>query len=427
MLKNLLRPLILRYPTPFYRLRWLGQKVEALLPWVGWRISRARRAAVEARRRPRTPKQVVFVTEAPGAREAKIAWALRQAGWEVVLLSRRPPSESFRSCFSRHEAYRDRWDALRRASAYSPVAFHVFVHWLYEIALAFVRNPPGKVVVDSNDLLTGFARDAVIRSRFPGQTDLERLVLEEAPALSCRSLETQYLKKAFGFKYRGKRIFFPDFTMTIPPSADDAPRSAEIHVVHIGILSTEKHEPHFTTAHFQDIAERLARDKVHFHVYGGAAMFGSYEETYADFLALEQKTPYFHLHREKPIPALIKELRGYTFGLHVAGSHLHYREHQPDYFPAQAHYFIPGRIFEHMSAGLPIILHEGRAPLWMTRHLGKALLADPGFLDAPGDWLRKRLPTPEERPRLDSAWERLDIRRHVHRLTRFYESIPDLG
>jgi hypothetical protein len=51
----------------------------------------------------------------------------------------------------------------------------------------------------------------LLETKLPGQLFKEKYCLENADGLCCRSLETQFAKRYLGYKYKGKRIFFPEY------------------------------------------------------------------------------------------------------------------------------------------------------------------------------------------------------------------------
>jgi hypothetical protein len=381
-------------------------------------------AARSARSRPRSARLVVFVSDAPRYREAKLATALKDSGWEVLLLSKRAPVGETAACYSRTERYKDAWEALELAARHRPIVYHVFSNWFYETGAAFVRARPGKIVFDPNDILAGLIKPELLQSHYPGETRLERYCLENADGICCRCMDTQYVKKHLGYRFKGKRLFYPDFTVGVPPESQDRPPLEGIHVIHMGSIAIRRHQPLEEGYHWEDIAEALSRGGVHFHLYGGGNVPRvPYEDLYADYLALQQKTEFFHLHRELPMTALIGEMRRYTFGVLLAGTRLHLGEHDEVSTKARYDHTLPSRIFEHLAGGLPVVLHEGRFLFWFTKRLGKAVAVDSGFLDRPLEWLKERLPTPKEKQKLSQAWKQVDVKTHIQRLIRYYESV----
>jgi hypothetical protein len=424
-MKNLRRGLARLFPRPLKWLRWQWSRLDRYKPWNLARVRRSMESARQASLRSRTPKLVVFVSDQPRYREAKLAAGLKSAGWDVVLLSKAPPEFDPSLHFSRAIRYRDAWEALQVASEFSPVAFHVFANWFYSTPWAFVQHPPGKIVIDPMDVLGGLTRPQLLDIHYPGQEALERLCFERAHGLCCRSLETQYQKRALGYRFGGKRIFFPDYSLGISPQSAASRGDGEIHVAHIGSITIEKHEPEDRVGHFLEIARVLARDRIHFHLYGGAAGGGrSYEETYAEYLELEKTSPYFHLHRPVPMAQLISELRGYTFAIHVAGILLNFGDGDRVSTRARHDYYTPSRIFDHIAAGLPVILHNGRFLFWLTNRLGIGLQVTADFLSTPGSWLMARQPDAAGRRKLQNAWKAVSSETHIPRLIRFYSSLP---
>jgi hypothetical protein len=412
-----------RFPRILYGLNYLWKRIDRFKPWKLGRVAASLRDCAEANPRPRENRQVVFVSDILRIREVKLAQALRGAGWEVVLLSRDEPSFDVSACFPTRLRYRDSWEALSLAARYSPLAYHVFAGWSYHTAEAFVRHRPGKIILDPYDILAGMARPSYLRRRHPGQSSLERYCLENADGICCRSIETQYLKREMGYRYRGRRIFFPDFSKGGSSSA--APAKEEgIHVVQIGGFVLEKYSPEMKYHHYLRLARALAEDGVHFHIYATAGVrAGGFEETYSDYFDLARKTGRVHVHRPVPLNVLIEEIQKYTFGLHVAGSELHIGSDDEISLPARYEYSMSNRVYDYFRAGLPVILFRGRFQEWMASRLGVSVLAEGDLLRTPKAWLERHLPSEEQAAKLRRVQCSVVPESQIHRLLRFYESM----
>jgi len=140
-----------------------------------------------------------------------MAFALQNAGWQVVLLHQLEPNFNAANYFTEIHQYHNPWEALKLAVRYTPVVYHVFSNWNFSVASTFIRHKPGKIVFDDYDMMAGMVNEDFARKHYPGQIKLERFCLETADGLCCRSLETQYVKRYMGYEYSGKRIFFTDY------------------------------------------------------------------------------------------------------------------------------------------------------------------------------------------------------------------------
>src|SRR6185503_20005918 len=118
------------------------------------RVIARRPARGSARRRYRaTHKQVVFISEVPRVREAKLAYGLRRNGWQVVLLHGAPASYDIGRHFDGAIAFRDPDHAASEALRFSPVAYHVFSPAGGLPSAYLVNARPGPVIFDTTDLL----------------------------------------------------------------------------------------------------------------------------------------------------------------------------------------------------------------------------------------------------------------------------------
>jgi hypothetical protein len=415
--------LILDFPWPLAVMLHWWKLADPIKPWKFLRVRRTREAAREARLRPRTPRQAVFISDTPRMREAKIAHALKEIGWEVILLHRKPAPFETAFYFSRSERYGDAWSALEIASAYTPAAYHVFVALMYETASVFVRHRPGPVVVDSCDLLAGMKSPWYIRRFYPGQQGLERYCLENADGVCSRDLQVQYLRKKFRYRRGGPTIFLPDLTLAAPPEKRERrDPSGELHVVLMGIIAIERIHPYWQDTHFFKLIRAIVEGGVHFHLYANAPLRrGDFERTFAEYLQLAKRNPRFHFHTPVPLSQLLQEMAGYDFGLHTAGNMLNYRPTphcghlRPIYDAA-----VTNRQFDYLQAGLPIILHDGKAATWVFSRLGVVHHPDEGLITRPLQWLQERVPSPEQRQKLKRASEKIRMTTQIPRLERFY-------
>ena len=170
---------------------------------------------------PRKPSQegqpaaknslVVFISDTPRSREAKLAYGLNSAGWDVVLLHRDAPTFDVGQDFIDARHYNTPAEALRLAQTFRARIYHLFSNWNFATASVVIRNKPGKVVFDNYDVLAGMVRESIAEKKYPGQLALERYCLEQADGLCCRSLETQVARRTMGYAYKGRRLFFPDY------------------------------------------------------------------------------------------------------------------------------------------------------------------------------------------------------------------------
>ena len=308
-------------------------------------------------KRSRTPKSVVLVANHVGARICKIGYGLKSAGWHVVLLH----SEDFESdpSLSFHETHRysTPYKALLLAIKYTPVVYHIFSSWNFDVAYLFVKYKPGKIVFDDYDVMAGMVKKEFAEKNYPGQVDKERFCLENSDGLCCRSHELKYVKNQMSYKLSDKTIFFPDYCWDFPaatPPKAEYPND-EIHIVFCGNLPFALAEDDSESYQIW-LAKLLAKQQIHYHIYP-LHFFTNNPENYQGYTELDKNTPFFHFHRHFDPITLIEEMREYDFGIHITSKHIDLQEHDA-YIKEKADFAMSNKIFDYIDAGLFVIIYN---------------------------------------------------------------------
>ena len=362
--------------------RWFRRTARRVLPapvrrglWAGWVRSRALfrhlrllplrvkaiRLAKIAARRPRTPTQVVFVSDRPGSRVAKLAYGLQQAGWEVVLLHLKSPTfDASKYCVELHQ-YRNPWEALLLAARYTPVVYHLFSSWNFDVATTLIRHKPGKIVFDDYDVMAGMVKEDFARKHYPGQLELERFCLENADGLCCRSLETQHAKRRLGYRFKGSRLFFPDYMWSDATSANsEKPWTGRCNraVVYCGNMPSSNR-----LSYIGQIAQRLAIAGWDLHLYPSYDRFQVPEKGASD------QPSNLHIHSRQDCRVLIDKLSQYAVGLQIPNK----LANRGAYTDVKRTYSMTGKMFDYLDAGLPVLIADQRVQTWLLRRYDAAI------------------------------------------------------
>jgi hypothetical protein len=377
--------------------------------------------------RPAAARQVVIVSDLPRSREAKIGYALRDAGWHPVLLHRRHPTFDPSRYFDEVHHYRSQWEGLRRACDYSPVVYHLMVNSDYRTAEVFLRHRPGFIVIDSYDLIAGMYTEEFLDARpaYAEQIERERFCLEHADGVCTRSRECDYLELHKGYKIRN-RLLFPDGCWNAPmPAAKHTP--GEIHTVYIGQLLIERDDPDARVSHGHKLglAKALVERGIHFHLYPSSVLpDGDFDEIFSDYRDLERRSPCFHLHRPLPSDRLIAELSQYDLGLLVYNEFISPGEIAHCFTPHKLRYCAANKAHDYIDAGLPVVhtAVEGSFIASLLDKHGVRVEVRGVDLDQWGA-LFWSLDLPSLRARVRKAREDYDVRRHVDGLIGFYQNL----
>ncbi len=377
-----------------------------------------RRRAVNIIRRDR---RVVFVSQRPGQREAKLAFGLRQSGWDVIQLHSEPPGFADLSNFRDFQRFSSPWHAVELAHRAKARLFHVFASYGNDTCLRLVDHKPGRVIIDFYDHFYPLA-DGIpaLESMWAVDIARQRHCIDQADAVCCRDLQMQYGTRTTRPARRTPLIYFPEYCWdSIPLPAPRTDKS--IHIVQIGWMG-------FETRGVEDsgsfrLLERFVEAGCHVHVYVHPASppMGSknFVTQFADYLRLADETGRMHLYPTVPADRLVEEIAKYDVGFNLCNAmvlDLPWRTTNPRRFP----YCGSSRMFDYLDAGLGLMLspelklmiHQFRGTGMVVN--GTALLRSRNILEG-----LQRAP----RDLAAAARERLSIRRHIHRLTQFYARI----
>jgi hypothetical protein len=364
-------------------------------------------------------RRIVFISERPGQREAKLAFGLRHAGWDVTLLHRKPPSFDDRSDFTEFHRFSSPWHAVELAHRARARLFHVFSANCDDTCARIVDNKPGRVIIDFYDHFHPVA-DGIpeLEVRYAVDIARQRHCIEHADALCCRDLQMQYDRRTTQIARRIPLIYFPDYCWNLT-SFQDRHADSAIHIVQIGWMG-------FETRGVEDVGcfrvlKTFVNAGCHAHVYVHPASppMGSkdFDSLFADYLRLAASTGRMHIHPTVSPDRLIKELAQYDFGFNITNAmalDIPWNTHNPRRLP----FCGSSRMFDYLDAGLGLLLSP-QLKLMAHQFRSSGVVLDAIALLQSKDILKSLRRPP--RDRVAAAREQLSIRRHIHRLTSFYE------
>jgi cytochrome c-type biogenesis protein CcmH/NrfG len=370
--------------------------------------------------RPMDRRLVVFIGDEPRVRQAKMAYGLREAGWQVALLYKNEPNFALKDYFHESQRYYTEWDALELAGRYAARVYHVFSPWYDETSLNLIRHKPGKVVYDYTDVFAEI-KTADAAKGVPYQ----QFCVENADGLCCRDLRMQHTIRNLGHRSPPHVILFPDYCWDLPDESVSVDRMNDgIHVVSCGSFGIEKRGE--TDNGYLDIAKKMAARGVHLHLYPVRRMIwgpmSMFQDAFSDYLELAARTPFVHVHGPVPMEQVISEMSRYQVGASIVRV-LSYGERPKGYTEAHFQYCGSTRIFDYLDAGLPILLNKAYGFQFdlLARH-GIVIDATPEMLTHADEFLRPCV-TPAMRERVLQARSAYGVRRQIGQLTAFYESL----
>ena len=391
------------------------------------RLAKARQIERGARLLRGEGPSILFVTSLLRAREIKMASALRRIGWKVVLVyvetTPFPPGEHFDLAIrARSES-----QAHALAKALSPKICHVFSGAVDGLVTRFCGDKPAPVVIDLNDVFCPSLFN-YCQERF----EPTRECLREATAFCARDLQGRQAERLDGFRLPRHTIFFPEYSWCDgphQPAAAPKHDPAEVHVVSVGTFCLETLGM-YDSAYLQ-LARMLAEREIHLHIYPhwfyrksrGSAFNLDLAKDFADFLRLQQDTPYLHVHDSLSLDELARELPQHDFGL-ISGASPALGQRLQLLTQEYMESCYSGRISDYLDARLPVLINrEVGFNYRLLRHYG--LTVDLGGIHQPG--FRERLLAIKhdraQATRVEQASQTLSLDGNIARLAAFYDRI----
>jgi hypothetical protein len=309
-------------------------------------------------------KQVVLIADTHiSPRMCKIGWALRSAGFRVILLHHCNAHKYILETsdfFDETHVFASSNQALEIARGFAPLVYHIFSSWNFDLAELFITAKPGKIVFDDSDIISGIVKTDFADKNYPNLMSRERFCLENADGLVGRSLEIQHVKKKLHFTLKGKTILFLDYCWDYPLNEYLGKKEEGLHLVYAGSVYVEKHFPPGTKndTFFSAFSSEITSAQIHFHMYPNPVQSNDFRNYFADYFELAEVNPFFHIHYPVPSNQLGPELSKYDIAL-VTAEKEHVEQGNEAYHPVKNRLSMPHKVFDYIDAGLGIIIAEG--------------------------------------------------------------------
>jgi putative sugar O-methyltransferase len=183
------------------------------------------------------------------------------------------------------------------------------------------------------------------------------------------------------------------------------------------------------------LTQLLLDQKIHFHIYPHwdyrrdhlGSPHVNFERDFAEFLAIEKRNPYLHLHDSLPIDELGKVLPQYDFGI-VSGGCADFGQKLKYYHPAYLETCYSGRISDYLDARLPVLINdEVKFDYWLLKRHGACVdlkgVLRPGFKQH----LLELKQDGRQREIMERAAKKLSVDFNSPRLVSFYKAIIAAG
>jgi putative sugar O-methyltransferase len=381
------------------------------------------------------PHSVLFVSPLLRAREVKMASALRQIGWKVVLIHLQNTPFAPEAYFDIAIQARTEREAHSFAKTLRPRICHAFSGAVDGLLLRLCRDKPGPLVIDLNDVFCPSLFNYCTERFEP-----TRECLAKADALCARDIQARAAHHLDGFPLPKHTLLFPEYTWADPPPVAAVQArfdSDEVRVVSVGTFCLESRGEYDSC--YLKLAELLAAQKIHLHIYPHwfykesplSAFNWDLAKDFTDFFALQRRTDYLHIHDSIGFEALATELLAYDFGI-VSGGCAELGQRLGLLKSAYMMACYSGRISDYLDARLPILINkEVGFNFQLLRHYRVEIdlsgVLQPGFRDL----LLAVKRDPDQHRDVEKAAKRLSVGRHASRLAALYERViagrPQLG
>jgi len=366
-------------------------------------------------------RRIAFVSERPSWREAKLAFGLKKAGWDVILLHRHPPATIASEDVAEMQQFSSPSNAVELARRSGAELFHVFAQNCDDTCIKMVDYKPGHVIIDFYDdfasVIDGLPEMA---DKFAVDAAKQEYCIERADAFCCRDLQLQYHRK-MRFVGRGRPVlYFPEYCWNrhaLPPLRNDG----ETHVVQIGWMGFETRGERDLGCFL--VARAFVEAGCHFHIYlhpsfpaPGTALFHS---QFRDYLELQVRTGRVWIHETLPSQDIVGAIARYDFGFNMLNGssfdNIPWTHTNPRRFP----YCGSSRMFDYLDAGLGMFADSALALMHHT--FGRYGVMLDGSALVRTNRIRDALSKKPGREQVLRARDHLSVARNIGRLTRFYD------
>lgn len=389
-------------------------------------------------RRKHDKKCVVFIVQCYKPRVAKIAYALTLKGYKVILLLdecskqvgfavNRNDKDKF---FSKVYYFGNNEKLFRIAKKYSPLVYHIFSEsYVPDYAEFIIKNKAefGKIVFDIYDVYKDMAvySNKIIENR-------ERLCLENADGICCRSFETQHLKRKYNYKFKHRRLLFFDYCWgdlehdeKVTPCNEDP--NELLKIVYGGrivspILNNSIGLREWKAILFIDEICSSNRGKL---VIIPTRSCGDYY--YSCFKRLSKRSSSFEL--KEPMDA--KELIAFEKGMDYGTDTFEFASDTPEgkqngsqrVYAVKAKYSVTNKYFDYIDAGIPFIYgkRDEMFGKYLERFYACGIYVPLENLEEKFEYLREN--RNKHRDKVIQARKELSIHNQINRLVKYYEEI----
>ncbi len=284
-------------------------------------------------------KQIVFVEPIPNILNFKIARALKEKDYEIILISflkfdkelyQKAYSkmicfdlESFSlniknvlNIFKRIPKILKKYSKIKKLNPSVVVGFaSPYPLWIHVLIKKIVRNIPFVFFPYDVNILKYKKIKYYKKAGIPDfELKAEKYLFENSDGIIFKGDEESYVKKIFNVKC--PVIKFPpycskDFMVPINKNKI-SDKDGQIHSVYLGSIESEEDDSDaFGLGSWEYSIKEILKQKIHFHIYSNQYEYIKNSRIYKKFLS----SKYFHLHKPLGQLEIIKEISKYDIGM----------------------------------------------------------------------------------------------------------------
>lgn len=303
-------------------------------------------------------KKLLFLLMNTSPRAYKIVDAFRRNGYVVELIIWANALYLTMEKYKEYAAISDRCrlcidleEVMMYCAATDAKILHIFSDANSDIELPRVlvhcKDIFPKIVFDEYDVMLG------IRRNIPqGVIDAEAYCFQFSDGICSRYTCLEYLE-GMGYNICKQRIYFIDCCNDFTDyESSQKPESDVLQLVFVGTLFSDKEYKTTKDGRVLELGELCEINKAHLHIYPT-----SYDEAKLyEFIEMEKKNPYFHLHYPVSATKLASEISQYDYG--VTGAQIDILEHSAkigSHTREAIIYCWANKLYDYLDAGLPIV------------------------------------------------------------------------